>query len=191
VISQGTLDDRFLNWLYRQVVSSKNRNPEQAHWELAVQLYQKAFLWFIPNDDNRIADGLELRYEFLEKYKVQDVDPLWLDLDVSMLEMLIALSRRVAFEVDGPSDAWFWKLIDNIELKNYTDDIYNESVAEEVNEALDRVIERTYGRDGVGGLFPLRNSRTDQRRVEIRYQMSAYLQEGHYVDDGRALPLRR
>jgi hypothetical protein len=40
-----------------------------------------------------------------------------------------------------------------------------------------RVINRTYGPDGSGGLFPLHKPHIlDQRRVELWYQMQYYLE---------------
>jgi len=92
-----------------------------------------------------------------------------------MLEMLIALSQRLSFEGEGKSRRWFWHLIENLNLNIYNDK--HGVPFEEVNAILDRVIWRTYNRDGSGGLFPLRRAARDQRKIEIWYQMSAYLLE--------------
>ena len=98
--------------------------------------------------------------------------------------MLIALSDRLAFEAGGSTGPWFWKLVENLELKQYTDNIYEISIEEEVDEVLDRLINRTYERDGSGGLFPLRQDPRDQRKVEILYQMSSYLLENDFFNIG-------
>jgi hypothetical protein len=47
----------------------------------------------------------------------------------------------------------------------------------EVNAIIKRVVDRTYQHNGHGGLFPLRLATSDQRKVEIWYQLSAYLSE--------------
>lgn len=182
---RGTLDDHYLEWLYSQFAPVKVRNPSRTYWKLAKQMYTKPFYWFVPNDDNRVADGKDLRIEFLETtgYILDDPYQLWLELDCSMLEMLIALARRVSFESEEDPVAWFWRLVTNLELERYSDDIYEIAVSEEVEEALDRINQRTYSSDGVGGLFPLRNPTQDQRTVELWYQMSSYLLEGEYVNN--------
>lgn len=182
--AHGTLDDVYLEWLYGQIGSVRNRNPERSYWNLARQLYTKEFTWFVPNDDNRVEDGKDLRLEFIDQVDLSDVyvDPNWSDLGCSMFEMLIALARMAAFESDGRTFEWFWRFIHNLELDRYTDDLWEISIQEEVEEALDRVIDRSYSADGTGGLFPLRNAEHDQRKVELWYQMSAYILEGRYVN---------
>ena len=170
------LDELYLTWLYRQVASVSARNPSRTYWSLLRQLYTKEFVWLIPNDDNRVEDGVYLRIEFMQDNEV-DVPEEWFNLGCSMLEMLIALSRRLAFETEGRPKEWFWRLIENLELEAYNDDVYAHHIASAVEETLDRVIWRNYDENGVGGLFPLQNSQTDQRRAELWYQMSAWIQE--------------
>ena len=114
----------------------------------------------------------------------EDEQHYWMELDCSMLEMLIALARRVSFESYSTATDWFWCMIQNLELGKYTDDIYEVSIMEEVEEALKNLNARNYGADGSGGLFPLRKPAMDQRRVEIWYQMQAYLLEGEYLQNG-------
>lgn len=90
-----------------------------------------------------------------------------------MLELLIGLSRRLAFEDDGSPRRWFWQLVENLNLAQYTDK--ERLPIATVDEVLNRVIWRTYNPNGIGGLFPLRNQSQDQREVELWYQLSAYL----------------
>lgn len=173
----GPLDEQYLTWLYSRVSPLRLKNPSRTHWGLLRQMYKTQFIWWIPNDDNRMEDGRELRREFLEEEGITNVDRNWLDLGCSMLEMLIALSRRLAFEVDGESRAWFWHLVEVIELYKFNDKKYNEEAQRIIDETLDRIIWRNYEPDGKGGLFPLRNPSNDQRKVELWYQASAYLVE--------------
>ncbi len=182
--ANGTLDDQYFEWLYTQVAAARNKNPARSYWELLRQLYTSPYIWFIPNDDNRAEDGKEFRYEFFRDAGIEEVDEYWVSLDCSMLEMLIALSRRISFESYATGADWFWKLLENLDLRRYTDEVYNSMTAEEVIEAIERVNTRTYNRDGTGGLFPLRDTRIDQRKIELWYQMSSYLLENEYVDNG-------
>jgi hypothetical protein len=168
----GTLDELYFTWLYSQVGDVKDRNKSRTYWSLLNQLYYKPFVWLIPNDDNRVQDGLDLRHEWMYEYRMAPSDD-WLFRDCSFLEMLIALSRRLAFEGEGHPPVWFWHLIKNLGLHECTDrSKYNQ---DEVNDALDTVIFRLYDPNGRGGLFPLRYSENDQRQVEIWYQMNEYL----------------
>jgi len=171
-------DEQYLTWLYDQIGVSSLKNPARTHWALAKQLYTKEFLWFVPNDDNRVEDGKDLRYEFLETCDVEvNPDSDWLDLGCSMLEMLIALSRRLSFEGDGEPREWFWEMLENIGIfmAHTNDQHYNRKIRHEIDEALNRIIFRTYSPNGDGGLFPLVDTNEDQRKVEIWYQMSEYL----------------
>lgn len=169
------LDDLYLTWLYSQVGSVKERNPSRTYWKILRQLYTKEFVWIIPNDDNRAADGQDLRQEFLKDENLQNVDPNWVHLGCSMLELLVGLSRRLSFEDDGEPRAWFWQLMENLGLEQYNDHTPIPEV--DVDECLNTVIWRTYKRNGAGGLFPLKRARKDQREVEIWFQMCAYLLE--------------
>lgn len=168
----GTLDDRYLTWLYGQVAVVKTRKSSRTFWNLFRQLFSTEFAWFIPNDDNRAEDGRELRCEWATNTKTE-VDSNWLSLGCSFLELLIGLSRRLAFETDGDAPNWFWHLINNLGLLGYHD--RSNFRAEDVEDIISAVIWRTYEPNGNGGLFPLQHTRNDQRRVEIWYQLSEYL----------------
>jgi hypothetical protein len=171
------LDELYFEWLYSQACSIKRKNPARTYWKLFKILFTKEFIWFVPNDDNRAEDGKDLRWQFLHCKEMEpgDVDQHWLFMDCSMLEMFIGLSRRLAFLTNAEPDEWFWELLENLDLRKYNDSVH--IPRSEVEDALDRVIWRTYRRNGHGGLFPLIRAREDQREVELWYQMQAYLLE--------------
>lgn len=168
------LDELYLNWLYELIENPNTANPSKTYWNLANHLYTKEYLWLIPNDDNRAEDGRFLREEFCEDLGLDDMDPHWVDLGCSMLEMLIALSRRLSFQDGGEPRDWFWHLIDNLGLRITDRRRFPKNTVEGV---LDTIIWRTFNRDGSGGLFPLRHPKDDQRDVEIWSQLHAYLLE--------------
>jgi hypothetical protein len=171
-MTAGTLDDRYLTWLYGQVAVVRTRKSSRTYWNLFRQLFSTEFAWIVPNDDNRAEDGRELRCEWANNTNAE-IDPNWLSLGCSFLELLIGLSRRLAFETDGKEANWFWILINNLELLGCHDrSNFNPKYVEDVTS---RVIWRTYDKSGHGGLFPLQRTRNDQRRVEIWYQLSEYL----------------
>lgn len=170
----ANLDELYFEWLYGQISSVKLKNPSRTYWNLFRILFKKEFIWWVPNDDNRVEDGKDLRYEFLEDAK-ESATVDWLDLGCSMLELFIGLSRRLAFETNAEPAEWFWELLENLDLRQYNDRVI--IPCDEVEAALDKVIWRTYKRNGSGGLFPLKRARQDQREVELWYQLGEYILE--------------
>jgi len=169
----ATLDDDYLEWLEEQV--GPQDNPQVTHKTLLKALYSKEFVWVVPNDDNRCLDGIELRDEFMHLTR-HAYDNEWMLLGCSVLEMLVALSRRLSFEAEGEPREWFWHMIKNLELDTFRDPVHDR-FREIIDAKLEKFIWRQYDFDGVGGLFPLENPREDQRKVEIWYQLGAYILE--------------
>jgi hypothetical protein len=173
-----TLDSRYLDWLYSQIGPAKNnRNPARSFWLLAEELHNKVFTWKVANDDNRINDAVDLRLLFLDQERLQG-GKSWLEQDCSMLEMLVALSRRLEFEADQNAFFWFHHMVENLGIRITDDNFVGHG--RDIDRKLSHLIDRTYRADGTGGLFPLRHPDRDQRKVEIWYQMSAYLLENGY-----------
>jgi hypothetical protein len=172
------LDGAYLTWLYSQVASLRLRSPNRTYWFLLRQLYTTEFVWYVPNDDNRVEDGRDLRFEFVDTHDYDQVDPDWLSLPCSFLELLIAMSRRLSFIAEGEPSDWFWEMIANLELADATDAAYQRNHLEGyVSDILERVMRRKYFPDGKGGLFPLRYPTNDQREVELWGQLNLYLME--------------
>jgi hypothetical protein len=174
---QPPLDELYYTWLYGQVGSVNITHPSRTYWALFKLLFKKEFVWIIPNDDNRAEDGKALRAEFLEQERIGEVEEDWMRYGCSMLELLIALARRMEFEAEHTAEYWFHYLLGNAGLDWHSDTRINEPA---VNEIIDRIIWRTYASDGFGGLFCLERPREDQRRVEIWDQMCAWLIEKGY-----------
>jgi hypothetical protein len=169
------LDELYFTWLYGQVADHTLTDPRMTYWNLFRALYQKEFAWFVPNDDNRAIDGLLMRQSFAEERGLMVTDEYWLRLGCSMLELLIAIARRLQFEGEHTVSFWFWHLIRNIGFLGFYDD--RKLPLRRIDSRLDMIIWRTYEDNGGGGLFPLRRPSKDQRKVEIWYQLSAYLLE--------------
>lgn len=174
------LDERYLEWLASHVMQIRSRDPRKTYWLLLEILYKTEFTWFVPNDDNRAADGLELREKFLDQIGWTDTDPEWQSLTASVLEVLVSLSQRCSFVAGRTSRVWFWTVLDNLGLAKYTDEIFHDGIAEAVKRSIQVVLDRTYDYDGTGGLFPLRTPYKDQRDVELWYQMQAYVLENDH-----------
>lgn len=175
------IDDRYFEWLYGQFAAVTNRNPARSYWHLCRKLHSTEFVWLIPNDDNRVADAYDLRAEFVGGQDPDGIDPAWLDLGVSVLETLVALSRRAHFQTDDEPVVWFGIFLTNLTLKRYTDEVYNKQAERRIEQIIDRFIYRTYRPNGRGGLFPLKRAPDDQTKVELWYQMHSYIRENKMV----------
>ena len=176
--------DLYYEWLCK-LVESKPRKGN--YCMLLDRLYAKNFLWSVPNDDNRAFEGKNLREHFCEENDI-DYEFDTFPIGVSMLELLIALAYRceeitVDSTCDRPMYDWFWKLISNAGLHRFTDETWpNSNVDYLIDEILNKIIDRTYNRNGEGGLFPLKKNNKDQRKVELWYQMNTYLVEKYYTE---------
>lgn len=165
---------KYRGWLFELIMV-----PERMDYFLVLNtLVEKSFYWdghF--NDDNRAADGFELREEFAD-------DTYYLDAErpCSMLEVMIGLARRMDAILSDAGDEqvsrWFWEMFDNLGLGNFPDDNYD---ADAVSDLIEGWLDRRYNRNGKPGLYPLKHAEVDQRKVEIWAQMSAYINENYGV----------
>lgn len=180
------VDDRYFEWLYSQVGAVRNRNPARSYWNICRKLHSTEFVWLIPNDDNRVEEGKLLREEFVNEQGSDGVDPYWMDLGCSVLEMLIALARRAAdltYSADDEIVAgqWFHIFLKNLGFEKAKDDAYSSAIERRLETALDRLIYRNYRVNGRGGLFPLKKPDKDQTKVELWYQLNAFVIENSMV----------
>jgi hypothetical protein len=175
--TMNRLSHEYYDWLVTQIDIRGARTFN----ELFGRMHELEFVWFVPNDDNRVQDGLDLRNEFLNKHghasrrETRDFSEA-MNKGATVLEVLVALSRRVAFTAGGHPKQWAWKLIENLDLDKSSDPLTRHK-HEKVDEILDSLIWRTYHRDGQGGFFPLNWADQDQTKVEIWYQMNKYVNE--------------
>ena len=148
-------------------------------------------------DENRSDECHSLRMDFQEEnygsYVFEgayatDILDAFLSEDGTMLELLIVLAEKMAYEMsDSEYEAaprkWFMEMLINCGLQPC---LPNSSFDEEGNEEIIRdtintVILRKTGWDGEGGLFPLAYPQYDQRKVELIIQMNNYLEENYDI----------
>lgn len=168
--TDGSLFEVYLGWLESQV--GVDQQP-RSYSDLIKLLGSKEFIWLIPHDNNRIADGLDVRWGFYEETNLNEEFGY-----VSVLEILVALSRRLSFIAGGDAPGWAWQLLCNLELNKSADPI-GPKKSMRVDEILETLVWRTYSKDGQGGFFPLAWPEQDQRDVELWYQMEYYADEIH------------
>jgi hypothetical protein len=176
------LEESYLKWLYGQVANPGLEDPDRTYWLLLGQLQSTKFVHLIANDQNRMMDGKALRREFAMSCGIQ-VSQDWLDLRCSMLELVFAMSRHMAFEDlhGGTAHYWFWRLLDNLGFMGFNDSELNGPDGADHKNHIDIVLKdvnfRVYNPSGRGGFFPLKHAQQDQRDVELWYQMGAYILE--------------
>jgi hypothetical protein len=163
---------------YANYLKTEVQNHESPYYEILLDiLWQKEFYSVLPNDQNRAEDGLMLRdgvfYEGRELFG-----------PCRMLEMLIALSKRMEWNISGTGyDVdyvdLFWEFLDNLDLLIFTDSNVTEENELEIHSILLKFLERQYLSDGRGSIFPIKNWRRGvykpQHKIELWYQMMQYL----------------
>ena len=168
------LDHAYFDWLTSQIVIENGKSYN----ELLGRMHELEFVWTVPNDDNRVEDARDLRIEFLNIneniYTTESLE--FMRREVSILEVLIALSRRVAWIAGGEPPYWAWNLIENLRLDRSFDPL-TKGKRRRIENVLENLVWRTYERDGLGGFFPLNEPHEDQTKMEIWYQMNAFVNE--------------
>lgn len=160
--------ERYFQWLAEQVNVDVGGRPKE--WDgLFRHIHSKDFIWTVPNDDNRIGDAIYLRLEFWDGRPIPRRG-------VSTFEVMVALSRRLEFVAGGDRELWAGQLIKNLGLQKMFDPLSSRK-HDRIEEVLDTLIWRTYEPNGEGGFFPLKFAKEDQTKVEIWYQMNAYIIE--------------
>lgn len=134
------------------------------------------FYWSVANDSNRAEDGKQLRTDYIYESGLMTDDP-WIYEPCSVLEMLIALARRIRIDVmpdyDIEIDEWFWIMISNLRLYDFDNDHF---YTVEIDNLLCDFMDRT----GDNFLFYCGNrSRKEMVRTEIWYQMQFWLAENY------------
>jgi hypothetical protein len=163
---KNQVEQQYFEWLISQI----NVQGTRTFYDLFEVLFTIEFDWTVPHDKNRTQDGLDLRTEFFNGQKIR------LNKRATVLEVIIALSRRLAFIAGGRAEDWAWQLLTNLRLNKMTDP-FTENKARKVNNILETLIWRQYREDGSGGFFPLNWPDQDQTQVEIWYQMQKYVNE--------------
>ena len=164
------IEESYFNWLCAKVLSVN----VPVYGRLMRILYGTEFAWVVTGDHNRADDGRELRDDFLRETYLRK-DRAWYNAPCSVLEVLIALAKRAAFQTEKPVKEWFWIFIANLELDEYRQ--VSDSDVPIIEEILDDFVWRQYEFSGHGGIFPLRWPKRDQREVELWYQLFDYLED--------------
>lgn len=185
----GSINQEYFSWLYKQI-----GNQKHGYNRLCQELHNKPFRWSVSNDDNRCADGLELRDTFVEEKNLDENHvevAYWLKAECTVFEVLVALANRMNYFLydlnhqEDHTSKWFLEMLTNLGLDNFDDrrsqdDRFSPVTEAQIDELLEKFLSRAYDFYGRGGLFPLkRRPLKDQTDVEIWYQLMNYLNENY------------
>lgn len=178
-MAKNELKKRYFDWMCQLVCDRQHKKSD--YLSLLLYLDRTPFYYSIELDGNRAADGESLRYRFGRERGYDDaLVAYWLDIrDASVLEVMVALAVRceehIEYDPDigDRTDQWFWGMIESLGLQDMRSDNFD---IDHVEMVIDRFLRREYKRTGEGGLFTIRHSNRDMRKIEIWYQLHAYLE---------------
>lgn len=158
-----------------------NRSIRREYQLLLKELYTTVFFYTLPLDENRMIDGLNLRYRFYNEcgYNFDIGELNNISRECTVLEMMTALALRcdeeIMFdpEIGSRVHIWFFEMLKNLGLSCCTDPVFNYG---RYNLIISKLLNRDYEPNGIGGLFIV-NKRGDIRNSEIWYQLCWHLDE--------------
>jgi hypothetical protein len=170
------INEEYFNWLC-DLVDSMRFAKDVSYHKLLSHLHNIEFTYFVPYDDNRADDGIQLRRRFgLVRNDMSFSSCLYGP--CSVLEMMVALAIRCEETImddallGDRTGQWFWGMIRNLGLSSMNDRRFDRDF---VDDAVARLLNRDYEPEGRGGLFTVKHCERDLRTVEIWGQLSLYL----------------
>lgn len=178
--SDAIIKDSYLSWL-QTIGGADNNSFGNGYNILFKTLHEIPFKVVLERDKNRISDAFKLRDMFKDVtcYAMYDCIE---DMPVTFLELIISMALRMEFIISSSEDIdetgkWVWVLLNNLNLEWFDDITWTDDSEIEVHYICEVVMDRTYDINGYGGLFPLKASTDDQRKIELWYQMNHFLNE--------------
>lgn len=164
----------YRDWLINKV------NTVEDYTFLLRELFSIDFYPIIRYDEDRGADGLELREVWAEEVGYNG--PLDFG-EPNVLEVLIGIAKRIEFQLFGTRyiDDWdyvriFWDMIDNLGLGEMFGTL-SRYTFDEINEIVTHFLNREYFRHKKGNIFIIENDGRDHRKLNIWTQMGLYIRE--------------
>lgn len=165
----------YRDWLIKLV----NKNHQDYKYMLR-ELYSIEFYSLVQYDEDRGMDGLALRDEWAEGARFKGS----LDFGVAnVLEVLIALSKRIEFQLFGTEyyDQWdyvniFWDLMDNLGLSEMFGDV-SRYTFDEISEIVTFFMDRDYFRHNYCNIFRFKHAPKNLQKLNIWTQMGLYVRE--------------
>ena len=175
------MTSQYFDW-QRETVCGRWEPRNLSFYKLLAFLFQQDFIPSCEMDESRAEDGRDLRYRFAQERNIPyaAVNNATSGIPCSMLEMMVGLSIRIEEHIMADSEAgnrvgqWFWNMVVSLGLAAMDDARFNDCRARFI---IDRFNQRAYQPNGAGGLFTLISPNVDMRKLDIWYQLMAYLNE--------------
>lgn len=171
------VENDYFEWMFDLVCKGRCSN-DHSYRMLLSYLHEVEFTYRIKGDADRAGDGVGLRHRFALDSFDYDYVRNCLDGPCSVLEMMVALAIRCEETIMSDSrygdrtGQWFWKMVVNLGLGSMTDSRFDERYVEEV---IENFLDRKYEPDGRGGLFAIRDSDRDARKMSTWSQLCCFL----------------
>ena len=170
--------DQYFYHLYD--ICTRGKNPNISYKKLFFHLYKTAFKVKLDKDINRVYDALEMRKNYFKNIlsDLDIFDYMINEFPCSVLEIIVALAMRCEdtimsnTEYGDRTTQWIWQMIVSLGLGGQSDEHYD---AKDVENKLYIFMNRKYDRNGRGGLFTVKKTLKDLRKIEIWCQMLWYL----------------
>ncbi len=154
---------------YEQILKSMfPKDWEQSHQKILNRLFYTPFRWSVSTDEDRYMDAMAFRQRF----------SIRTEHEANVLEVLLSLSSKYLFEVDGDDSLenaakLVIELLDNSGLG--VEDTYANDF--NIEDKIYRILDREYDARGNGGFFPIPDGveKPDQRRQPIWLQFHDYM----------------
>lgn len=164
----------YFEWLIFLIC--QNDRERVSYQKVFKQMLETDFIPIVHNDENRAADGVNLRLLF-EDETGETCEKFG---ECSILEMMVALALRCENDIMYDPDegdrtsVWFWEMMDNLGLSEMTNENFDGRFVKRVLDILNR---REYSRNGEGGLFYVHDigAGYDMRTTELWYQLMYWL----------------
>lgn len=147
-----------------------NSHSAKRYSKVLKYLNNVPFRYTIEMDRNREEDAITMRHDIAEQLNVHEIEYR----DASVLEVMVALAKIIDGDIMYDEDygdrtfQWFWLMMDNLGLTFYDDNNYSEK---HVASIVLNMLDRNFGKNGEGALFPCRGA----AKKEIWVQMNDYL----------------
>lgn len=116
-------------------------------------LYSREFYSPLDLDSGRASYGLWFRKRYLSEEESAALGPC------RVLEMIIALAEQIDTHSEMGNveriQRYFWMMLENLDMLGFTDFSWGQNSESLLNNKIDILLDRRYGEDGKGSLFPL------------------------------------
>lgn len=167
-MTKNQLDEGYFSWLCDLVFDRHHKHTRYS--SLLYHLSTIPFVWVVEGDENRAADGFDLRNRYLDTTHSKRLD---CESSVtSVLEVIVALAVRMEEQILNDSEygdrtsQWFWVMMGSLKLLGVTNNHFNPTY---IDSQIDCFMNRYYD-ENIVTLFPY----VDDKVLDMEIWYQAY-----------------